>query len=256
MALTRIKSSNIADETVVAEDIADGSVTDAKIQTGISSSKLTGNLPAISGASLTNLTAANRKIIVAVATAQPITGCTVAGVTAIQIVASTGGDDMDTTIYVASVPTGTSGTIIITMSGSAGELHTRGGIGVYAAYGISSTASDTFTTTSTTDPMSQTIDIPAGGVAVAITHMNKGPGIPALTWTGFTEDYELTTANSSQTAGGGSKTSSSAVTVTVGVDSDIGINNNGFVGASFASDGSNAGSGKITRIHGTSLAWS
>ena len=59
MALTRIKSSNIADETVVAADIADGSITDAKIQTGVSSSKLTGNLPAISGASLTNLTAAN-----------------------------------------------------------------------------------------------------------------------------------------------------------------------------------------------------
>ena len=73
---------------------------------------------------------------------------------------------------------------------------------------------------------------------------------------GFTEDYELTTANASQTAGGGSKTSSSAVTVTVGVDSDIGINNNGFVGASFASDGSNVGSGKVTRIHGTSLSWS
>ena len=59
MALTRIKSSNIADETVVAADIADGSITDAKIQTGVSSSKLTGNLPAISGASLTNLTSAN-----------------------------------------------------------------------------------------------------------------------------------------------------------------------------------------------------
>ena len=59
MALTRIKSSNIADETVVAADLADGSITDAKIQTGISSSKLTGNLPAVSGAALTNLTAAN-----------------------------------------------------------------------------------------------------------------------------------------------------------------------------------------------------
>ena len=59
MALTRIKSSNIADETVVAADIADGSVTDVKIQTGVSASKLTGNLPALSGTALTNLTAAN-----------------------------------------------------------------------------------------------------------------------------------------------------------------------------------------------------
>ena len=59
MALTRIKSSNIEDETVIAADLADGSITDAKIQTGISSSKLTGNLPAVSGAALTNLTSAN-----------------------------------------------------------------------------------------------------------------------------------------------------------------------------------------------------
>ena len=59
MALTRIKSSNIADETVVAADLADGSITDAKIQTGIRSSKLTGNLPAVSGAALTNLTSGN-----------------------------------------------------------------------------------------------------------------------------------------------------------------------------------------------------
>ena len=56
MALTRIKSSNIADGTVAAVDIADDAVTDAKIQTGVSSSKLTGNLPALSGAALTNLT--------------------------------------------------------------------------------------------------------------------------------------------------------------------------------------------------------
>jgi len=59
MALTRIKSSNIADGTVAAVDIADAAVTDAKIQTGVSSSKLTGNLPALSGAALTNLTSAN-----------------------------------------------------------------------------------------------------------------------------------------------------------------------------------------------------
>lgn len=177
--------------------------------------------------------ASDRHILVAVATSQPITGCTIGGVTGTEIVKSTGGDDMDTTIYIASVTSGTSGTIVVTMSGSAGELHTRGGLGVYAMYGGSATASDTFTTISTTDPMSQDIDIPAGGVAIAITHMNKGGGIPALTWSGFTEDYELTTANASQTSGGGSKTSATDATITVGVDSDLGISNNGFVGASF-----------------------
>ena len=74
MAITKIKGSNIEDGTVVAADVADGAVTTAKILdanvttakildanvtdakiVGMASSKLTGTLPAISGASLTNL---------------------------------------------------------------------------------------------------------------------------------------------------------------------------------------------------------
>ena len=176
--------------------------------------------------------ASDRHIIVTVATSQPITGCTIGGVTATQIVKAEGGDDQDSAIYIASVTSGTSGSVVITMSGSAGELHARGGLGVYAMYGGSVTASDTFTTTATDDPASEDIDIPAGGVAVATIHCNKS-GTPALTWSGFTEDYEFATAGASQTAGGASKTSATAATITAASDSSVGYSNVGYCGASF-----------------------
>ncbi|SVB52755.1 uncharacterized protein METZ01_LOCUS205609, partial [marine metagenome] len=54
MALTKIKSSNIEDDAVTTAKILDANVTDAKVG-GMAASKLTGALPAISGASLTGI---------------------------------------------------------------------------------------------------------------------------------------------------------------------------------------------------------
>ena len=55
MAITQIKGSNIADGTVVAADIKDGTVTNVHLATGIDSSKLTGALPILDGAALTGV---------------------------------------------------------------------------------------------------------------------------------------------------------------------------------------------------------
>jgi len=51
-----IDGSKIADDTVNSEHFADGGIDNDHLATGISASKLTGALPAISGASLTGIT--------------------------------------------------------------------------------------------------------------------------------------------------------------------------------------------------------
>ena len=57
IADTTITSGQLAASSVTTSKINDGAVTDAKIASGISSSKLTGALPAISGAALTGISA-------------------------------------------------------------------------------------------------------------------------------------------------------------------------------------------------------
>ena len=52
-----INGSKIADDAIDSDHFAAGSIDDAHLATGITSSKLTGALPAISGASLTGITA-------------------------------------------------------------------------------------------------------------------------------------------------------------------------------------------------------
>jgi hypothetical protein len=51
-----IDGTKIADDAINSEHLVDGGVDDAHLATGISSSKLSGALPAISGASLTGIT--------------------------------------------------------------------------------------------------------------------------------------------------------------------------------------------------------
>ena len=52
-----ITAAKVADDVINSEHLVDGGIDDAHLATGIASSKLTGALPAISGASLTNLDA-------------------------------------------------------------------------------------------------------------------------------------------------------------------------------------------------------
>ena len=54
-----ITAAKVADDVINSEHLVDGGVDNAHLATGIASSKLTGALPAISGASLTTLNATN-----------------------------------------------------------------------------------------------------------------------------------------------------------------------------------------------------
>jgi hypothetical protein len=53
--ITGISAGGLPDGSVTSDDIAAAAVTDAKIASGVSASKLTGTLPALDGSALTNL---------------------------------------------------------------------------------------------------------------------------------------------------------------------------------------------------------
>tara|TARA_R100000995_G_C3441632_1_gene103632 strand:- start:284 stop:829 length:546 start_codon:yes stop_codon:yes gene_type:complete len=56
--ITGVSAGGLPDDSITTADIADSAVTDAKI-TAVTSSKLSGNLPALNASALTNLAAAN-----------------------------------------------------------------------------------------------------------------------------------------------------------------------------------------------------
>lgn len=132
----------------------------------------------------------DRQIVVAidalnVAALRTILSVTVAGVTATELVFASVNQGLRYThaaIYIATVPAGATGDVVITWSGS----QERASCATYAVYGALSTADDT--NTSTADPMVATLDIPANGVAVGVAHGESTP--TAFVWTNLTEDYD------------------------------------------------------------------
>lgn len=77
---------------------------------------------------------------------------------------------------------GTTADIVVTFDGTAQDC----GCDVYAVYGANSTAHDT--DTSSANPMSVTLSIPAGGVAIATA--TNFASAPTFTWSGLTEDSD------------------------------------------------------------------
>jgi hypothetical protein len=122
-------------------------------------------------------------------TADPFTSVTVAGVTATRLHFQQGLNGTDTAdvscaLYIAEVPTGTTGDIVVTYS----NAQLRCGIGWYSAYGLLSTTA-TDTGDSTADPPSTTIDVEAGGLLFGYVQAYPG-GSSGFTWTGITEDFD------------------------------------------------------------------
>ena len=133
--------------------------------------------------------AADRQIVVlagcSMNTAAAITGVTVGGVSGALLV-SAGATSRSANMYIASVPSGTSGDIVVSINTGTGEAW---GIGVYRVTGTASTtASDTATQNSTSPaPIALTISCPAGGAIIAggITDVS-GAG----SWANVTERYD------------------------------------------------------------------
>jgi hypothetical protein len=114
-----------------------------------------------------------------------VSSMTVAGISATKIIADGGGVNAGVELWRASVPTGTTGDVVVTYDSSSA----RCGVSLYAGYDIATTA--TATDTSNADPGVGSINVPAGGVAIAaMTQVSGDPG-GTTTWTGLTEDADF-----------------------------------------------------------------
>lgn len=156
---------------------------------------------------------ADRYIIVATASrglgaTRSISSATIGGVSATKVaeVANTGGGNTSTTcLLIAAVPSGTTGDVAITYD--SGML--RCGIGMWAATALTS-ATPTDTATSTADdPTESTLDVNAGGFAIAVGYTANQA---TTTWTGLTEKYDAQDLGEGITHSGASDTFASAQT--------------------------------------------
>ena len=162
-------------------------------------------------------TAGARKTIVGVSSNDGATNfststMTVGGVSATEIIDSANtGSLVQSSIYIIDNPSGTTATIVVTMS----EAVEGAAICVWAAYNISSetataTASE-FQTSSAAITLS--LNINSGGVGVGMSAVQEN-GAATVTWTGMTESSEAIIKDAVGTASDGSY--SSAQTTTAG----------------------------------------
>lgn len=108
-----------------------------------------------------------------------VTSVTVGGVSATEVV-QLGPAGNVAAIYIAAVPTGTTGDVVVTLS----DTMLRCVIHLYRVVNIASaTASDTDSNAAATPTMS--IDVPAGGFAVGVC---MGGTTGSFVWSGLTED--------------------------------------------------------------------
>lgn len=123
-----------------------------------------------------------------------VSSVTVGGVSATPVVTADRGTNSRGSIYIAAVPTGTTGDVVVTLS--TGIL--RCGIALWRAVGIdSATPTDTETSVAETNDPAGSIDVPAGGFAVGVGLTNA---LTTATWTGLNEDSD-TQAEITMTAG-------------------------------------------------------
>ena len=156
--------------------------------------------------------AANRTVVVGVVAyidgGGVVSGVTIGGITATEKAVAHGGG-ADASIWEADVPAGTTATIVVTMTGTPHRCD----IGLWVLRGVGA-ADDT--ATDLTNPLSQSLTVSDGGVALAVSTDNAGS--ISCSWGGdFTERYDVlvepnTYASGADASGGGTKTVSATWT--------------------------------------------
>ncbi len=172
----------------------------------------TGNASSYSLASVAIGTAAADRIVFALvtwasdsSTQVTISSATIGGVsaTAHAHVTTVASDAIGSAIISAAVPTGTTATIAITLSGSGGSLD----VGVLAVTGLASqTPHASSTATTAAGACSTTVNVPAGGFVLACA--NFADEVSGTTWVGATARYdESNTDGSAERTTGASEAS-------------------------------------------------
>ena len=137
-----------------------------------------------------------RKIAVAIASnssssGRTISSVTVGGVSATSIISADGGSTSTNiaAIYLASVPTGTTGDVVVSHSAGMGNCS----ISLYRLIGASSTAHDTGSDIALTgNALSDTMNVVSQGVLIACVDWLGNGAARTTTWTGPTEDVDET----------------------------------------------------------------
>lgn len=150
--------------------------------------------------------AADRKIIACVggsAATRTLSSLTIGGVSA-SYVGRVQSGSMTAEIWIADVPTGTSGNLAVGWSGA----QDRCGVGLYAAYGLGAVS---VVATDDTTPWTITAAIPAGGIGIVYAFA-LDDAARTFSWSGAAEDFDETVE--SPTSHSGAIMTSNSVTMT------------------------------------------
>jgi hypothetical protein len=206
---------------VLASSLSQQSITGAYLQSATSSSDL--STYTFSAQNL-GTAASDRYIIVGVTHRGTgvISTVTVDGIAAAELVVIANGSTQ-VGLYLASVPTGTSGDVVVTLS----TTTNRCGVHMWRAVGLGeASAFDTLAIAA--NILQGAVEVPAGGFTVAVALNSQSD---TFTWTGLTEDHDSV---ADVTMSAASKSSSSAEGITVSLSYGTGANIPALAVASFA----------------------
>lgn len=138
-----------------------------------------------------------------------VSSATIGGVAATVVIAS-GATNAPAAIFIAEVPTGTTGDVVVTYSG-AGMVSSA--IGIWRMINpISSTATDTASDiTPASGVLNLDLDVTAGGAAVGFT---ASRGADTTTWAGMTEAFDILPESLDHVSGATTTTAGTPLTVT------------------------------------------
>lgn len=128
----------------------------------------------------------------------------------------TGSATTGVALYALAYPTGTTATIEFTLSGGA----VRGGIGVWTLSGKTGSVAAYDTGSSATgDPTTTNVDIPNLGCLITVAGCANS-GALTVTWTGPSEDFDITVGTSDNTMSGARIAGPSAAVASQSVSAD------------------------------------